>query len=68
MNGYKKRLNRIAARIGASWDGMTDQEADEIWTFFEPRIELVESGGDLSPEDWQTWDRYTKRLKEAWGL
>jgi len=68
MANYKRRIDRITARIGAVRDDLTDQEADEIWAFFEPRIKLVESGGDLSLADWETWGRYTKRLKEAWSL
>jgi len=68
MAGLKRRIENIEARLMMGRAGLTDKEAGEIWAFFEPRIKLVESGGDLPPEYWQTWDRYTKRLKEAWGL
>lgn len=67
MGGFKKRIGRIETRIFGQ-DDLTDQEAAEIWEFFTPRLQILDGGGELSPDEWATWDRYTKRLKEAWGL
>ena len=67
MGGLRKRIGRIETRIFGR-DDLTDREAAEIQGFFEPRLQILDDGGQLSPDEWATWDRYTKRLKEAWGL
>lgn len=66
MAGLKRRVKRIEGRIKIGLGDLGEAEAAEIFGFLEPRLKIVEDGGSLSPEEWATWARYTKRLREAW--